>query len=53
MTRTEKNGGGKATGGGTTANDEKWALASFFGGADHTLTHLPYDARGILKLEHT
>ena len=53
MTLTEKNGGGKATGGGSTANDEKWALASFFGESEHALLHLPYDARGLLELEHT
>ena len=45
--RRESDGGGK------TANDEKWALASFFGEAEHALLHLQYDARGILKLAHT
>ena len=45
--RRESDGGGK------TANDEKWALASFFGESEHALLHLPYDARGLLELEHT
>ena len=53
MTRTEKNGGGKAARGGSNSNDKKWALASFFGESEHALLHLPCETRGLLKLEHS
>ncbi|KAL3827175.1 hypothetical protein ACHAXA_006730 [Cyclostephanos tholiformis] len=51
MIRSEKSGfgGDEGTKGGSNVNDEKWALASFFGESQHALLHLPYDARSLLE----